>query len=430
MNSLFHLTEQDTTISREIRAGLTTFLAMAYIIFVNPTFLSAAGMDADAAMIATCLSAALGSMLSAFVSNQPFAMASGMGMNAFFTYTLCFGYDYTWQQALALTFLSGILFFLAVLVLRDKVMYLIPANLKHAITVGIGLLLVFIGALDGGLIEMTAGFPALGNIFQPNVMIAIIGIALIMTLPIRNIPGALLIGMLITALLSLLFGQTALPDQAIILPTAISKSILKLDFHGLIAGHNLISFLALLLSMTIVDMFDTLGFLVGTGSRADLLDEEGNLSNMHRVMLADAGSTVIGSLFGTSTVTVYAESASGIAAGGRTGLTACTTAICFLLSTFFAPLTNLVNSSVTAPALIIVGMYLVMDIRKMDLSSMEEALPSLLTLIMIPLSYSITTGIATGFLSFVICKIAAGKAKELKPSVLLLAAVFLLYFCI
>lgn len=436
MNQFFKLKEHNTTVSTEIRAGLTTFFAMAYIIFVNPVFLSVTGMDADGAMIATCIGAAVGTLLSAFLSNLPFAMAPGMGINAFFAYTLCFGYGYTWQQALAIVFLSGFLFLAATLLFGEKAANLIPGNLKHAITVGIGLLLVFIGLFDAALIDLSAGVPALADLHDPAVLVALAGIAVTIILTVKNVPGGLILGMVFTVILSLLTGQTAMPTSAVQLPTAISKVFLKLDFHGLIpAGAGIggfISFLTLLLSSTIVDMFDTIGYLIGTGSRAGLMDEKGNMTGMKKVMTADAGATILGSLFGTSTVTTYAESTTGIIAGGKTGLTAITTAICFLLATFFSPIAGIMSSAVTAPALIVVGMYLIMDVRKLDLDDLADAIPALLTIIAIPITYSITTGIGIGFLSYVICALTGGKkedgSRQITLGVLILAVIFLLYF--
>ncbi|MCQ2452599.1 MAG: NCS2 family permease [Oscillospiraceae bacterium] len=432
MKNLFKLKEQGSSLSIEIRAGLTTFFAMAYIIFVNPVFLSVTGMDADGALIATCLGAAIGCLLTAVLSNKPFAMASGMGMNAFFAYTLCFGYGYTWQQALALVFISGLLFVVAVLAFGEKAAKLIPANLKHAITVGIGLLIMLIGLFDAGLIDVSAGVPALADLSSPGVLIALAGLLITIVLTVLHIPGGLILGMLATVLISLLCGQSQLPEHAVMLPTALGKVFLKLDFHGLALGDgglsSVVSLLALILTMTIVDMFDTIGYLVGTGSRAGLVDEKGNMTGMRRVMLADAGATVLGSLCGTSTVTVYAESTSGIVAGGRTGLTGLVTGVCFLLALFLSPLAGMMNAAVTAPALIVVGMYLMLDITKLELKDLADAIPALLTIVFIPMTYSITAGIGIGFLSYVVCALCRRRWKDLTPGVILLAVVFLLYF--
>ena len=433
MNKLFKLQEAGTTVGTEVRAGLTTFFAMAYIIFLNPVFLSATGMDSEAVLIATCISAAIGSLICAFMSNKPFAMASGMGMNAFFAYTLCGGYGFTWQQALAITFISGILFLIVSLVLGEKAIKLIPDNLKHAITVGIGLFIALIGMLDGGLLDLSTGVPALANISSPTVLISLAGLAIILILTIRKVKGSLIIGMVITIILSLLTGQTQMPGAIFSMPTAISRVAFKLDF-GLLNNETLvggfIALISIIISMTIVDMFDTLGFLIGTASNAGMLEGEEGKKSLSRVVTADALSTVVGSLFGTSTVTVYAESASGIAAGGKTGLTAFVTAICFLLATFFSPIASIVTSAATAPVLIVVGMYLMMDIVKINVNDFSDLLPAFLTVMAIPFTYSITTGIAAGFIAHVICKAGKGAFKEIQVSDYILVVIFVLYFVI
>lgn len=433
MKKLFKLDEAGSSVGVEVRAGLTTFFAMAYIIFLNPVFLSATGMNPEAVLIATCLSAAIGSLICAFLSNKPFAMASGMGMNAFFAYTLCAGYGFTWQQGLAITFISGILFLIIALVLGDKAIKLIPDNLKHAITVGIGLFISLIGLLDAGIIDVSTGVPALGDITSPTVLIALAGLVVILILTIRNVKGSLIIGMLFTIILSLICGQTQMPGQVFSLPTAISEVAFKFDFNLLnnkaLAG-GIISVISIVISMTIVDLFDTLGFLIGTASKAGMIDDEKGKKSLSRVVVSDAISTIVGSACGTSTVTVYAESASGIAAGGKTGLTAFVTAICFLLATFFSPVASVVTSAATAPVLIVVGIYLMMDVTKIKVDDFSTALPAFLTIITIPFAYSITTGIAVGFISYVICKLAKGTLKEIQVTDYILAIIFILYFVI
>lgn len=435
MKKLFKLEENHTTVRQEIRAGLTTFFAMAYIIFLNPVFLSSTGMDSGGVMVATCLSAAAGTLLCAFLSNKPFAMAPGMGMNAFFAYTLCGLYGYSWQQALALTFLSGIFFLLIVISpLRDKIIHAVPANLKYAISAGVGLFIATIGLLDTGIVSLSSGLPALGDISSPTVLIALAGLAVTAVLVVLDINGSLIIGMVITIALSLVAGQTMMPDHLAEFPGAIAEVAFKLDFSGLTLGKSglsgILSLVALMISLTMVDMFDTLGFLIGTSSRAGMTDEKGNMPGSGPILIADAAGSVMGALFGTSTVTCYAESVSGIAAGGKTGLTAVTTALCFLLAVVFSPLTGVMTSAVTAPALIIVGMYLLMEVKKVDFSHLDDAIPAFITIVAMPLTYSITTGIAAGFIFYLICKIAAGRRKELNLPVVALAIVFLLYFCL
>lgn len=435
MEKIFHLKESGTNVKRELNAGLTTFFAMAYIIFLNPVFLSETGMDRDGVLIATCLSAAAGTLLCAFLSNLPFAMASGMGMNAFFTYTLCGAFGYTWQQALALTFIAGLLFFAAsVSPLRDKIINAVPLNLKHAITAGIGLFITLIGLLDSGIATMASGFPAIGDLSDKTVLTALFGLLITVVLTVLKVRGSFIIGMIFSVILSLALGLTALPEQLISFPGAIGNVFMKMDFSGLLrGGSGLAAFSALsavILSMALVDMFDTLGFIIGTCSGSGMLDEKGNFGKMGKVLVADSAATVIGAVCGTSTVTCYAESATGISAGGRTGLTSVATAGCFLLAMFFAPLSGAVTAAATAPALIIVGMYLLMDIKKVDFSSLDDAIPAFLTVAAIPMTYSITTGIAVGFISHVVCKLAARRFKELSVAMVILAAVFVLYLCI
>lgn len=432
MEKLFKLKELGTTTGVEIRAGVTTFLAMAYIIFVNPVFLSVTGMDSDGAMIATCLATAIGCLLCAFISNKPFALSTGMGMNAFFAYTLFGSYGYSWQQSLALVFLSGVCYFIVILVFKDSVVQLIPKNLKHAFTIGIGIFLSLIGMLDCGLIDLSTGFPSLGDLKNPAVLVAVFGLFLTMALVVMNVPGGLMIGMLSTAVVSVICGQTALPDHLITMPGAISKVAFKLSFKGLLLNgselSSVISLVALVVTMTIIDMFDSVGYLIGTGTKAGMLKEDGSMPGMKRMMMTDATSTMIGSLTGTSTVTVFAESSSGIAAGGKSGLTAVTVAVLFLISMFFSPVAGVMSASVTSPALIIVGLYLLMDVKNLELDNLSEAIPVLLTVIAIPLTYSITAGMGIGFLSHVLCSICTGKKENITPGVIVLSIIFLAYF--
>lgn len=433
MNKLFRLTEHNTTVSTEIRAGITTFCTMAYIIFVNPVFMSAAGMDSNGVMIATCLAAAVGTLLSAIMSNKPFAMASGMGMNAFFAYTLCAGFGYTWQQALALTCISGVLFLIVtVSPLQEILIKSIPENLKHAITAGIGLFISVIGLLDSGIVTMTAGYPALGDLSSPVVLIALAALALIMILTVLNVRGSLIIGIAFAVILSLLTKQTPVPDEIVSLPSSISTVFMKLDFHGLLLGgfsmSASISLIALVLSLTLVDIFDSAGLLIGTYSKTANSDEPDYHKGMQRIMIADSLATTLGSFFGASTVTTYAESAAGIAAGGKTGLTAITTAICFTLAIFFAPLASVVTAAATSPVLIVVGLMIFLEIRKVNFSSMDNAIPAFITISGMTFGYSITTGIAAGFIAHVICKMSARKFSEINTTVVVLTVVFILYF--
>ena len=430
MEKLFHLAENGTTVRREVSAGVTTFFAMAYIIFVNPVFLSAAGMDPAGVMIATCLGAAAGSVLCAVISNLPYAMAPGMGLNTFFAFTLCGSamYAYRWQQALALTFIAGGLFLLITLTpLRDRIIAAVPANLQHAIAAGIGLFIALIGLLNAGLIVMTDGFPALGDLRSPQALLTVFGVAVTAVLMVLKVPAPLLLGMAATVAAGLLSGQVQPPEKIVSLPGALSEVFCKLDFHGLVRGGagGVVGLAALLFSMTMVDMFDTLGFLIGAGSQTG----EGTLSpRAGEVLTADALATVLGAVCGTSTVTTYAESAAGVSAGGRTGLTSLVTAAGFLLALFFSPLAELFTAAAAAPALIMVGMFLTADVRKVDFSRTDEAIPAFLTILLIPLSYSITTGIGAGFIAWAVCKAVGRSRRELSPMAAVLAGVFALYF--
>ena len=438
LNRIFKLKENSTTVRTEIGAGVTSFFAMAYIIFVNPIILSAAGMDMEGVMAATCLAAAVGSVLCGFLSNRPFALASGMGLNSFFAYTLCSSeaYGYTWQQGLALTFLAGLLFLVITLTpLRGRVIRGIPDNLKHAISAGMGLFIALIGLLNGGLIVMTAGFPALGDLKSPQALTAAAGIFITAVLIILKVKAPLLIGMAVTVLISLVTGQTAAPDGIAAMPAALGNVFMKMDFTGLIRGAvPAVTLPALLFSMAFVDMFDTVGYLIGATAQQASSKEDAAARfqdpAVGRVLIADAGATVLGAVCGTSTVTTFAESAAGISAGGKTGLTPVSTAVCFLAAMFFTPLTGVMSAAATAPALVIVGLYMFTDIRNVDFSSMDEAIPAFVTILMMPLTYSITTGMGAGFVTWVICALAARKTEKLNAVVLVMAAVFLVYFII
>ncbi|MBE6014835.1 MAG: NCS2 family permease [Lachnospiraceae bacterium] len=433
MEKLFKLSERGTSVRTELRAGITTFFAMGYIIFVNPAVLSTCGMSSSGVMIATCLSAAVGTIICALYSNQPFAMASGMGLNTFFAFTLCSAdlQGYKWQQALAIVFIVGVLFLIiTVTPLKDKIVDSIPHNLQYAISTGIGLFIAFIGLLNSGLINLSSGFPALGNLKEPHVLLALFGLIITIVFVLIKLRAPLLMGMIVMIIISLITGLETMPEKIVSLPHDLGDVFLKLDFNGLITGDGLggiLALVALLFSSTMVDMFDTIGFLIGAGAQMD--SETALPEGSGRVLISDALGTIIGALMGTSNVTTYSESAAGIAAGGRTGLSAIVTAIGFLLAVFFSPLAALFTQTVAAPSLVIVGMYMVMSINKIDFSHKEELIPVFLTVIMMPFAYSITTGIGFGFISWTICKIFAGKIKELNPMTVIMSVVFVIYFC-
>ncbi len=438
-NRIWRLENYNTNVKTEILAGITTFITMAYIMFVNPIILKEAGMDAGAVFVATCLSAAIGTFMMAFYANYPFAQAPGMGLNAFFTYTVVLTMGYTWQQALAAVFFSGIIFILITLFgIREMIVDAIPMSLKYAVSGGIGLFIAFIGLKNAGIIVANqATYIGFGDLTNPGTLLAIAGLFITAILMSRNIKGSILLGILITTVLGLFTGIVKLPsDFSIIkMPPSLAPTFFKLDIKGLLGIGENIGFISLVtsvlyvvLSFAFVDLFDTIGTFIGTGSKAGMLDENGKMPNMKKGLMADAIATTIGSLLGTSTVTTYVESAAGIAEGGRTGLTAFVTGILFLVALFFSPIALLVPTEATAPALIIVGVLMMGSIKKISFEDFTEAMPAFLTIIAMPFTFSIANGIAAGLVAYPIVKIASGKAKEIHPIVYVLAILFILRF--
>ncbi|KUJ90314.1 MAG: NCS2 family permease [Thermoanaerobacter sp.] len=438
-NRIWRLENYNTNVKTEILAGITTFITMAYIMFVNPIILKEAGMDAGAVFVATCLSAAIGTFMMAFYANYPFAQAPGMGLNAFFTYTVVLTMGYTWQQALAAVFFSGIIFILITLFgIREMIVDAIPMSLKYAVSGGIGLFIAFIGLKNAGIIVANqATYIGFGDLTNPGTLLAIAGLFITAILMSRNIKGSILLGILITTVLGLFTGIVKLPSDfsAIKMPPSLAPTFLKLDIKGLLGIGENIGFISLVtsvlyvvLSFAFVDLFDTIGTFIGTGSKAGMLDENGKMPNMKKGLMSDAIATTIGSLLGTSTVTTYVESAAGIAEGGRTGLTAFVTGILFLVALFFSPIALLVPTEATAPALIIVGVLMMGSIKKINFEDFTEAMPAFLTIIAMPFTFSIANGIAAGLIAYPIVKIASGKAKEIHPMVYFLAILFILRF--
>lgn len=438
-NRIWRLENYNTNVKTEILAGITTFITMAYIMFVNPIILKEAGMDAGAVFVATCLSAAIGTFMMAFYANYPFAQAPGMGLNAFFTYTVVLTMGYTWQQALAAVFFSGIIFILITLFgIREMIVDAIPMSLKYAVSGGIGLFIAFIGLKNAGIIVANqATYIGFGDLTNPGTLLAIAGLFITAILMSRNIKGSILLGILITTVLGLFTGIVKLPSDfsVIKMPPSLAPTFLKLDIKGLLGIGENIGFISLVtsvlyvvLSFAFVDLFDTIGTFIGTGSKAGMLDENGKMPNMKKGLMSDAIATTIGSLLGTSTVTTYVESAAGIAEGGRTGLTAFVTGILFLVALFFSPIALLVPTEATAPALIIVGVLMMGSIKKISFEDFTEAMPAFLTIIAMPFTFSIANGIAAGLIAYPIVKIASGKAKEIHPMVYFLAILFILRF--
>lgn len=424
----FKLTENKTTVRTEIVAGITTFMTMAYILFVNPSILAETGMPFDAVMMATAFSAILATLLMAFLANYPFALAPGMGLNAYFTYSVVFGMGYTWQTALGAVFISGVVFILLSLTgIREMIIDAVPASLKSAIGAGIGLFIAFIGLQNSGLVQADpATIVSIGNLGQPEVLLAAIGVLITGILLARKVKGAILWGILGTTILGIPFGVTSMPDGFMKIPTFATWAPVfgKLDIRGAL-GVGLVE---VIFAFLFVDLFDTIGTLIGVSQQGGFLDKDGKLPRANKALLADAIGTVAGSIFGTPTVTTYVESASGVAVGGRTGLANVVTALCFFLAIFFLPVIAIVPAAATAPALIVVGAMMLRSVMDVPWSEMDEALPAFIAMIAMPFTYSIATGIALGFIAYPIIKVASGKAKEVHALTYLLAALFVLRF--
>jgi len=415
----FQLEKHGTNIKQEIVAGTTTFLTMAYIIFVNPGILGETGMDKGALITVTCLAAFIGTMITALWVNAPLAMAPGMGLNAFFTYTLVFGMGATWNIALGVVFISGIIFLLLTMTgFREKIIDAIPVQLRLAVGAGIGLFIAFIGLKNLGLIVANpATLVGLGPL-SPTVILGLIGFIIMGGLEIKQVKGGILIGIMITTILGMILGYVELPSGIISTPPSIAPIAFKLDILGALK----VSMIGPIFSFMFVDLFDSVGTIVACANEAEMIDEKGKIENVSKILEADAAATVIGSLLGTSTTTTFVESASGIAQGGRTGLTSATTAVLFFLAMFFTPMIGIVPAFATAPALIIVGIYMFKNLINIDLHKIEIAIPVFLTIILMPLTYSISTGITFGFISYAIVEILSGKIKTVKPTMWIIVA--------
>ncbi len=421
----FHFADHNTTWRTEILAGLTTFVTMAYIIFVNPSILSETGMPVAAVTVATCLCAAFGSILMGALANYPLALAPGMGLNAYFTYTVVKGMGVPWQTALGAVFLSGIIFLLLTIGgIRQRLLAAIPYQLHAAVAGGIGLFIAFIGLRNAGLIVPSpATTVTLGNLHSPPVLLAIFGIALIAVLQALHVRAAMLLGVLGTLLAGILFHQV--PWQpATLNPLAVRATAFHLDVRGALR----LNALEIIFVFLFVDLFDNIGTLVAVTERAGLIAPDRTIPRLDRIFFADAASTVIGSLAGTSTVTSYIESASGVAAGGRTGVTAIVTGLLFALSIFVAPVVGAIPNFATAPALILVGALMVASAARIDWDEPRIAIPAFLTLLTIPLTYSIATGLSFGIISFAALELATGRARKEHWMLYLLAVLFIARF--
>lgn len=423
---LFKLKEHGSDVKTEIMAGITTFMTMSYILAVNPQILGDAGMDKGAVFTATIISSIISILVMALYANLPFGLAPGMGLNAFFTYTVVLTMGKSWQFALTAVFVEGIIFiFLSLFNVREAIFNAIPRSLKTAVSVGIGLFISLIGLLNSTVIVKTDVALGLGNLVSKESFIFFISLLIMAVLSARKVKGALLIGIVISTIISLIAGVSHLPEGSIVqLPPSLSPIAFKLDFSSIFSFEMF----SVVFAFLFVDLFDTIGTLTGVATKAHMLDENGKLPSAGKALLADSIGTTIGSLLGTSTVTTFVESATGVAEGGRTGLTALSTGICFALAIFFYPLISMIPAQATAAALIMVGLFMIESIIDINFGDFTESFPAFMTIIMMPFAYSIAEGIAFGMISYAGIKLLCGKAKEVSPLVYILALVFLIRY--
>ncbi|MGK3129157.1 MULTISPECIES: NCS2 family permease [Erwiniaceae] len=423
LEKLFKLKAHNTTVRTEIIAGITTFLAMAYILFVNPSILGATGMDKGAVFVATCLAAAIGCVLMGLIANYPIALAPGMGLNAFFTYTVVLHMGYTWQIALGAVFLSAVIFFaLSIFKIREWIIASIPLPLRAGIAAGIGLFLALI-ALEGAgiVVDNPATLVGLGDLTKPGPLLALLGFFIIVALEARRVTGAVLIGILIVTFISMGIGLTPF-GGVFSAPPSIAPTFMQLD----IAGAFNVGLVSVIFAFLFVDVFDNTGTLLGVTKRAGLADEQGNVPKMGRALIADSAAALFGSLLGTSTTTSYVESAAGVSAGGRTGLTAIVVAVLFLLSLFFSPLAGSVPVYATAPALLFVAVLMASGLAEIDWKDITTAAPVTVTALTMPLTYSIANGIAFGFITWTVVKLLSGRTKEINAALVILSILFVI----
>lgn len=421
---LFSLRKNNTTITTEIIAGLTTFMTMAYILAVNPNILGATGMDRGALFTATALASAIATLVMALLANLPFALAPGMGLNAFFAYTVVLAMGYSWQTALTAVFIEGVIFILLTLFnIREVIVNSIPLPIKHAISVGIGFFIALMGFENGGIIVSNDNtLVSLGTMNNPHVWVTLAGLLIIGILLVYKVKGGILIGIVAAAVIGIPLHITDIPSSHIIdIPPSLDPILFKINFREFLKPDILI----VLFTFLFVDMFDTVGTLIGVSSKANLLDEKGRVPRAKQALFADALGTTVGALLGTSTVTTYVESTAGITAGGRTGLTAFVVAVCFLIVLFFSPLFLMIPSSATAPALIIIGLFMISPITKVELENYLDSIPVFLTVIVMPLAFSISEGISFGVISYVLLRLLSGRWKQVPLVLYILAALFI-----
>jgi AGZA family xanthine/uracil permease-like MFS transporter len=428
MDKFFKISERNSTIGTEIVAGITTFLAMAYILFVNPSTLEAAGMDWGAVFVATGLAAAIGTLIMGLYANLPIAQAPGMGMNAFFAYYVVLTLGYSWQQALAGIMISGIIFvILSVTGARKAIINAIPTSLKYAVGTGIGFFIAFIGFKNAGIVVANpATFVGLGDITSGNALLALIGLVITFVLYVRKVKGSIFIGMVITSIIGMFMGLVSLPAAVISAPPSLSTFGEAFGAFG--SDLFTVDFLIVIFTFLFVDFFDTAGTILAVGFGAGLVSEEGELVDADKALLSDSLATVIGAVLGTSSVTSYIESLTGVEEGGKTGLTAVVTAGLFLLALFFSPLLSVVTAAVTAPALIMVGALMVQSFGHIEWDDIAVTIPSFLTVMMMVLTFSIAEGIAFGFVAYTLLMVATNRAKTVSPIMYGLTVFFILHF--
>ncbi len=429
LQKLFGFSSDKKGIKTEIIAGITTFMTMAYILAINPAILGDAGMDKGAVFTATALSAVVATLVMALVAKLPFALAPGMGLNAFFAYTVVLTMGYTWQFALTAVFLEGIIFLiLTAFNVREMIINAIPANIRYSISVGIGLFIAFIGLKNAGIItDHPATLVTLGKMTDMSVILAMVGILITGILLAFKIKGALLIGILLSTVIGIPMGITHLPEGSLVqTPPSLSPIFFQFEWDKILTVDMAI----VLFTFLFVDMFDTIGTLIGVSTKADMIDENGNIPRVKQALFADAIGTTVGAMLGTSTVTTYVESASGVAEGGRTGLTSFSTAVLFALALIFAPVFLMIPAAALSPVLVIVGLFMMSPVKKIDLDDFTEAIPAFLTIILMPLTYSIAEGIAFGVLSYVFLKVFSGKFTKVSIVMYILAVLFLMKFFI
>lgn len=457
MNSFFRLAENNTTIGREVVAGLTTFSTMAYIVAVSPGLLSQAGMDFQSVAIATCLAAAIGCLITGLVANYPFAQAPGIGLSAFFVYTVVLQAGYAWQGALAIVFLSGLIFIaLTATGARAAILDSIPDGVRHAIPAGIGLFIALIGLNNAGVVDINQGPiidillanadkqpPELigvvneaptqvlqfGDFSDPTVFLTIFGVVLMVLLTEWGIAGAILAGIAVVTAVSFIIGVSTWPEEVVATSFDISATFLQLDFNALWGSGGfgtaaVLDVLFIVIAFTMVDLLDTVGTLYGTADKGGFLDKDGKLPRVNKALMADAVATTTGALLGTSTTTTYLESGSGIAAGGKTGLTAVVVAILFLLSMLFTPLVAVIPTAATSAALVMVGILMIGSVRRIEFGELEVTVPAFMVIVLMPFTYSIANGIGVGIITYVLIKLAKGEANKVHPVAGLIAILF------